>query len=153
MKKGKGFEFYGNKKHGGRAVIWLRPYEEPAEKPDAEYPFWLSTGRVLEHWHTGTMTRRVKELYRAYPYATVMMHPRDAERLGIKTGDKVRVTSRRGSLVAYAEVGGRCVPQEGMVFIPFFDEDVMVNVLTLDAFCPISKEADFKKCAVKVEKV
>jgi len=151
--KGKKVYFYGNKKHDGKAVIWLRHYEEPPEKPDREYPFWLCTGRVLEHWHTGTMTRRVKELYKAYPYATAFVHPEDAKKLGVKNGDKIKLVSRRGEIEVYAEVGGRFIPQKGLIFVPFFDEDVMINKLTLDAYCPISKQPDFKKCAVKIVKI
>jgi nitrate reductase NapA len=153
VEKGRGFQFYGNAKHGGRAVVWLRPYEAPPEVPDAEYPFWLCTGRVLEHWHSGTMTRRVESLYKSYPYATVNIHPEDAEKLGLKMGDRARITSRRGYVDIHVEVGGRVTPQKGMVYVPWFDEDVMINDVTLDAYCPISKQNDFKKCAVKIEKV
>ncbi len=130
----------------------LGPTSPPAESPDPEYPFWLTTGRVLEHWHTGTMTRRVLELHRAWPAAPVWLNPDDAKTLGIRTGDKVRVTSRRGEIVARAEAGGRNTPPQGMVFVPFFDENVLINLATLDAFDPISKEPDFKKCAVRVAK-
>ena len=77
VKPGKNFEFYGNK--DGRANIFALPYEPPAESPDADYNFWLVTGRVLEHWHSGSMTGRVPELYRAVPNALVFMHPDDAE--------------------------------------------------------------------------
>jgi nitrate reductase NapA len=150
---GKGVYFYGNaKKNGGRANIWLRSYEPAAEVPDTDYPLWLCTGRVLEHWHSGTMTNRVPELHRAYPHATVAIHPEDAGKLGIKRGDKVRVASRRGEVIARADIGGRAQPPAGMVYVPWFDEDVMINTVTLDAFCPMSRETDYKKCAVKVEK-
>jgi nitrate reductase NapA len=152
VEKGKGLQFYGNKTHGGRAVIWLRPYEAPPEVPDADYPFWLCTGRVLEHWHSGTMTRRATTLYKAYPHATANVNPKDAKKLGIENGDKVRISSRRGEVALYVELGGRVTPQEGMVYVPWFDEDVMINKVTLDAYCPISKQADFKKCAVRIEK-
>ncbi|MEF9426028.1 MAG: hypothetical protein L0956_02215 [Candidatus Mariimomonas ferrooxydans] len=151
--KGREFQFYGNKKQEDKATVWLRPYEAPPEMPDAEYPFWLCTGRVLEHWHSGTMTRRVKSLYEAYPHATGNLHPDDAKKLGLKNGDKVRISSRRGEVVLHVEAGGRVTPQKGMVYVPWFDEDVMINNVTLDAFCPISKQADFKKCAVKIEKI
>ncbi len=153
VEKGEGLQFYGNKRHDDRAVIWLRPYEAPPEMPDADYPFWLCTGRVLEHWHSGTMTRRTTTLYKAYPHATANLNPNDAKKLGIKNGDKVRISSRRGEVTLYVEVGGRVTPQEGMVYVPWFDEDVMINKVTLDAYCPISKQADFKKCAVRIEKV
>ena len=147
--KGDGFDFYGKPDH--RAWIWFRPYEPPPEMPDADYPFWLNTGRVLEHWHSGSMTRRIPILHQAVPRAYVELHPRDAERLRIQTGDRVRLTSRRGSLVLPALIGGRGQPAAGQVFVPFFDESLLVNELTLDAFCPISKQPDYKKCAVKVE--
>ncbi|MDH3258557.1 MAG: periplasmic nitrate reductase subunit alpha, partial [Deltaproteobacteria bacterium] len=129
------------------------PYEAAPEVPDAEYPFWLCTGRVLEHWHSGTMTRRVESLYKSYPHATANIHPADAKELGLHTGDRVRITSRRGNVDIYVEVGGRVIPQKGMVYVPWFDEDVMINDVTLDAYCPISKQNDYKKCAVKIEKI
>lgn len=151
VKPGEGVRFYGNP--DGRAVIWARPYEDPAESPDREYPFWLSTGRVLEHWHTGTMTRRVLELHRAVPYAPVWLNSEDAKEMGTKRGDRVRIISRPGEVIARALVGGRDNPQKGLVFVPFFDEDVLINLTTIDAYCPISKQPDFKKCAVRVEKV
>ncbi|HET6419152.1 MAG TPA: molybdopterin-dependent oxidoreductase [Geobacteraceae bacterium] len=152
VKKGEGIKFYKNKAAGGKAIIWARPYEPPAESPDRHYPFWLSTGRVLEHWHTATMTGRVPELKRAYPSAVVEIHPDDAKRLGIRNRDKVRVTSRRGTVVLPCELNGRGKPERGSVFIAFFDETKLVNELCIDAYCPISKEPDYKKCAVKVEK-
>ena len=95
--KGGGFDFYG--KPDRRAWIWFRPYEPPPEVPDAEYPFWLNTGRVVEHWHSGSMTRRIPILHQAVPHAYVELHPEDARRLGVRNGDRVRLTSRRGSLV------------------------------------------------------
>jgi len=150
VKKGEGVRFYGQP--DGRAAIWARPYEPPAEEPDRNYPFWLTTGRVLEHWHTGTITRRVPELHRAVPFAAVWVNPEDAKVLGIKTGDRVRVKSRRGEVVTKAELGGRNTVPKGVVFVPFFDESVLINLVTLDAYDPISKQPDFKKCAVRVEK-
>lgn len=146
----KPFEFYGNK--DGRATIWQRPYEPAAEEPDAEYPFWLNTGRVLEHWHSGSMTRRVYVLHQAVPHSYVEIHPEVAKEMGIKQGDKVRITSRRGSIVMPASVNERGKPTRDQVFVPFFDESYPINDLTLDAFCPISKQPDYKKCAVKIEK-
>lgn len=153
VEKGTGIQFYGNKAAGNRAVIWLRPYEPPPEAPDKEYAFWLCTGRVMEHWHSGTMTRRVTSLYKAYPHATASLHRTDAEQLDVKEGDRIRIVSRRGEVEAFVEVGGRFTPQKGMVYVPWFDEDVMINNVTLDAFCPISKQTDYKKCAVKIIKI
>ncbi len=148
--RGDTFDFYGKPDH--RAWIWIRPYEPPPEEPDAEYPFWLNTGRVLEHWHSGSMTRRIPILHQAVPAAYVELHPQDAKRLGIRNGDRVRLVSRRGSITLPAAIDQRGRPSRGQVFVPFFDESVLINELTLDAFCPISKQPDYKKCAVKVER-
>ncbi|UTW66551.1 molybdopterin-dependent oxidoreductase [bacterium SCSIO 12643] len=145
-----GFDFYG--KPEGRAIIWQRPYEPAPEEPDQEYPFWLNTGRVVEHWHTGSMTRRIPVLHKAMPKAYAEINPADAKRLNILDGDQVKLTSRRGSIVIDAMINGRGNPPEGMVFVPFFDEDLKINELTIDAYCPISKQPDYKKCAIKVEK-
>jgi len=152
VKKGEGINFYKNKKDNGKAVIWARPYEPPAESPDSRYPFWLCTGRVLEQWHTGTMTGRVPELKRAYGSAVCEIHPDDAKRLGIRHGGKVKITSRRGSIVMTADLRGRGRAEKGSVFVAFFDETKLINELCIDAYCPISGEPDFKKCAVRIEK-
>ncbi|HHB11767.1 MAG TPA: periplasmic nitrate reductase subunit alpha, partial [Chromatiales bacterium] len=164
------FEFYGpslkklpsgdldkvtdptKKSLAGKAKIFFRPYAAPAEQPDDEYDLWLSTGRVLEHWHSGTMTRRVPELHRAVPAALIYMHPADAEKRGLKRNDLARVISRRGEVKARVETRGRNRPPKGYIFVPWFDEAVYINKVTLDTTCPISKQEDFKKCAVKVVK-
>jgi nitrate reductase NapA len=151
--KGAGISFYKNKKDDGRAVVWVRPFEPAPEVPDEEYPFWLCTGRVLEHWHTGTMTRRIPELHRAMPRAFVEIHPEDAREMGVSDGNPVKIVSRRGSLVVPASVEGRSIPRRGLVFVPFFDESKMINDVTLDSYCPISREPDYKKCAVRLERV
>ena len=148
VKAGEGVKFYGHK--DGKAVIFALPYQDPPEKPDAEFDLWLCTGRVLEHWHTGTMTRRVPELHKAVPEAQVFMHPDDAKKRGLQRGMVVKVLSRRGEMTARIETKGRNKPPVGLIFVPFFDESKLVNKLTLDATCPISKETDYKKCAVKV---
>jgi nitrate reductase NapA len=108
---------------------------------------------VLEHWHTGSMTRRVPELHRSFPEAVVFMHPDDAKKRGLQRGMECKLQTRRGEMIARIETRGRNKPPQGLVFVPFFDEARLVNKLTLDATCPISKETDFKKCAVKVAKV
>jgi len=151
VKKGTGFQFYGNP--DGRAVIWALPYEPPAESPDGEYPFWLATGRVLEHWHSGSMTRRVPELYRAFPNAVVYLHPEDAKALGVRRGSEVKVVSRRGEMRSRVETRGRNNVPRGLVFVPWFDASQLINKVTLDATDPISLQTDFKKCAVRIEKV
>jgi nitrate reductase NapA len=98
------------------------------------------------------MTRSIPVLHQAVAAAYVELHPRDARRLGIADGDRVRLTTRRGTLVLPAQIDGRARPPEGQVFVPFFDESMLINELTLDAFCPISGQPDYKKCAVKVER-
>ncbi|MGI9419184.1 MAG: nitrate reductase catalytic subunit NapA [Geminicoccaceae bacterium] len=147
---GKGVEFYG--KPDGRAIIFALPYEPPAESPDEDYPFWLSTGRVLEHWHSGSMTQRVPELYKSFPDAVCFMHPDDAETMGLRRGDQIKVASRRGKIVTRVETRGRNKPPRGLVFVPWFDASQLINKVTLDATDPISKQTDFKKCAVKIER-
>lgn len=151
--KSRGVHFYKAKGYGERAAFWLRPWQPPAESPDDEYPFWLCTGRVLEHWHTGSMTRRVPQLHQAVPGAYVELNRADAQRLGVQSGEPVRVVSRRGSLELPALVDGRGSPPAGSVFVPFFDEARLINLVTLDAMDNISKQPDFKKCAVRVERV
>ena len=166
VKPGEGFNFYGKalKKiptgspkgekvaHNGKAKIFFRPYADPVEMPDAEYDLWLCTGRVLEHWHSGSMTKRVSELNRAVPHAVIYMHKADAEARGLARNDLALVESRRGKIQARIETTGRNRVPKGLIFVPWFDENVLINKLTLDATCPISKETDYKKCAVKVSK-
>ncbi|MCB1034165.1 MAG: molybdopterin-dependent oxidoreductase, partial [Acidobacteria bacterium] len=126
VKKAKGVHFYKAKGYGEKAAFWLRPYHPPAEMPNEEYPFWLTTGRVLEHWHTGSMTRRVRQLFQAVPSAYVELNAADARELGVKKGDRVKVVSRRGELELPVEVDGRGKPQQGAVFVPFFDESKLI---------------------------
>ena len=151
VSEGSGFEFYG--KPDGKAVIFALPYEPAAESPDDEYDLWLSTGRVLEHWHSGSMTQRVPELYRAFPDAVVFMHPEDARSRDLRRGDEVLIQSRRGEIKTRVETRGRNKPPKGLVFVPWFDASQLINKVTLDATCPLSKETDFKKCACRVVKV
>lgn len=140
------------KKIPNKAKIFFHPYMDPAEMPDKNYPFWLSTGRVLEHWHSGSMTMRVPELYRAVPEALLYMHPKDAENMKLKQNDTVWLESRRGKIKIRVDVRGRVKPPRGLVYAPWFDENVFVNKVCLDATCPNSKETDYKKCAVKIYK-
>jgi nitrate reductase NapA len=136
----------------GKAKIFFRPYAAPPEQPDQTYDLWLATGRVLEHWHTGTMTQRVPELHRAVPTAQIYMHPDDAKARGLKRNDVAVVESRRGKVKAVVETQGRNRPPKGYTFVPFFDEAVYINKVALDITCPMSKETDYKKCTVKVYK-
>lgn len=148
--KGKGFQFYHSVTKDDKALIWFRPHENPPEMPDKDYPFWLCTGRVLEHWHTGTMTRRIPQLHRAMPKAYVEMNREDAARLSIRNGETVTVRSRRGEIDLPVWIGGRGDPKIGEVFVPFFDETKLINLVTLDEYDPYSKQPDYKKCAVTV---
>ncbi len=170
VKSGSGFDFYGpalkalpggdldgvtNAEKSaltGKAKVFFRPYAAPVEQPDDNYDLWLTTGRVLEHWHSGTMTRRVPELHRAVPTALLYMHPADAQARGLKRIDVAWIESRRGKIKAVVETKGRNTMPKGSVFVPWFDESVFINKVTLDATCPISKQTDFKKCAAKVYK-
>ncbi|TVP54666.1 MAG: nitrate reductase catalytic subunit NapA [Halomonadaceae bacterium] len=149
VEKGKGWQFYA--KPDDRALIFAVPDEPPAESPDEDYPLWLCTGRVLEHWHTGTMTRRVPELHQAVPEALLYMNRDDAEAQGMRRGSEVKIISRRGEMRARVETRGRVTPPPGLVYVPFFDANRQINKVTLDATDPISKQTDFKKCAVRLE--
>ena len=149
--KAGGVSFYKSADRKPSAVF--RPYEPPAEEPSDEYPFWFCTGRLLEHWHTGSMTRRVPELNRALPEALLDMNPADCERLGVTDGDRVRLTSRFGTCDITVSTAGRTRPPAGMVFAPFFAEETLINLVVQDTYCPLSKEPDFKKTCVSIEKI
>ena len=148
VEAGSEIQFYG--KPDKKAIIFALPYEPPAESPDKEFDMWLSTGRVLEHWHSGSMTQRVPELYKAFPDAVVFMHPDDAKARNLRRGNEVRVISRRGEIRTRVETRGRNRPPQGLVFVPWFDASQLINKVTLDATDPLSKQTDFKKCAVKI---
>ena len=150
VEKGSGIQFYG--KPDKKALVLMYPYEPPPEMPDDEYDMWLVTGRVLEHWHSGSMTMRVPELYRAFPNAKIFMHPKDAKKRGLKRNDLAKVVTRRGEVTARVETKGRNKPPEGRIFVPWFDANVLINKCTLDATDPLSKQTDYKKCAAKVIK-
>jgi len=150
VEAGRGIQFYHSTSQNDRAQIWFHDYEAPPESPDEDYPLWLCTGRVVEHWHTGSMTMRVPQLRRAMPNAYVEVHRRDAARLGFRQGQIVRIESRRGHVDLPLWIDGRGRPPEGSVFVPFFDERLLVNAVTLHDFDPISKQPDYKKCAVRI---
>jgi len=150
VEKGKGISFYHSTSKDNRAQIWFRPYLPPPEIPDDEYPFWLCTGRVIEHWHSGTLTMRIPQLREAMPQAYIEINSVDARRLGISNGQLVLVETRRGSLKLSAWIRGRGEPPSGTVFVPFFDERLPINELTLDAYDTFSKQPDYKKCAARI---
>jgi predicted molibdopterin-dependent oxidoreductase YjgC len=123
---------------------------EAAELPDPDYPFLLNTGRLLYHWHGGTLTRRVEGLLELAPRLEVAVHPSDARRLGIDMGSPIRLASRRGELTAHAHVTEAV--RAGSVFVPFVKlADSAANFLTNAAFDPGSKIPEYKVCAVKLE--
>jgi formate dehydrogenase major subunit/formate dehydrogenase alpha subunit len=119
------------------------------ELPDDAYPFLLTTGRVLYHWHGGEMTRRVAPLLEICPRSRLEIHPEDAKRLGLKGEQMLRVVSRRGEMLAQAEVTGRVAP--GVVFGNFhFPDEQNVNNLTIAALDPVAKIPEYKVCAVRI---
>ncbi len=133
----------------GKGLFHPIEFIPPGELPDEAYPFIFSTGRVLEHFNSGTMTRRVRGLNSACPEPLLEIHEKDAEELAIEEGSMVKVSSRRGELVARAQPTKKC-PQ-GVVFIPFHFKEVAANLLTIDTLDPVAKIPEYKVCAVKIE--
>lgn len=126
-------------------------YKPPAESADEDYPLTLTTGRIMFHFHTGTMSRRAEKLHKEVPEAYVEIHPEDAKQVGLNGSDQVKVSSRRGEIELVARVTDRIKP--GVVFIPFHFAEAAANALTNSAFDPIAKIPEYKVCAVKVEAV
>jgi formate dehydrogenase major subunit len=135
----------------GRGKLIPCPFKPAAELPDREYPYVLNTGRVLEHWHTGSMTRRSYALSHLEPAAFAALHPHDLASLGVAPGDRVRVTSRRGTIELAARADDTI--DAGCVFIPFHFREAAANILTTDALDPHGKIPEFKFCSVRVEPV
>jgi formate dehydrogenase major subunit len=134
----------------GLGLFHAIEYKPPAEVVDDEYPFWLSTGRVHVHYHTGTMTRVSPSLHAEMPEGSLEMHPEDGSRLGVRQGERVRVASRRGEITAKVILTDRV--DRGVVFMPFHFAETCANVLTNPAHDPTAKIPEYKVCAVKVEK-
>jgi len=126
-------------------------FKEPAEAPDEEYPLTLTTGRIMFHYHTGSMTRRSEKLDQEVPEGYVEISPEDADRLGLGKSEPVRVISRRGEIQTKAWITRRVPP--GTVFIPFHFAEAAANVLTNPALDPIAKIPEYKVAAVRIEKV
>jgi predicted molibdopterin-dependent oxidoreductase YjgC len=135
----------------GRARLFPLKFRPPAEVPDAEYPLYLTTGRILFHYHTGSMTRRSRGLEAIRPYPYVEIHPDTAAGLGIADGQVVEVASRRGAIRLRALVTDRTAPQ--VVFIPFHYAEAAANVLTNPALDPQARIPELKVCAVRVRPV
>jgi assimilatory nitrate reductase catalytic subunit len=135
----------------GRARIHTATCDPFIEQPDSEYEFILNTGRTVEHWHTRTKTAQVELLNDMVPNAWLEMNPRDASRLDLKPHDRVTVRSRRGA-VANLELRITGIVAPGQIFMPFHFPETNSNIVTLGAFDPISREPNFKQCAVRVER-
>ena len=135
----------------GKGTFKPCAYMAADELPDDEYRLVLSTGRIYWHWHTGTMTRRTSTLDREVPAGYVEINPADAEKLLVRNGDKIKVSSRRGQIETHALVTAKV--KEGSVFIPFHFSEAAANVLTNPAVDPVAKIPEYKVCAVKVEKI
>jgi formate dehydrogenase alpha subunit len=134
----------------GKGLFSAVDYIPPAELPDKEYPYVLTTGRILYHFHTGTMSRRVDGLDAVRPDGFVEINPEDAKKIGVADGDYVKISSRRGEVSPRVVVTRRSRP--GAVFMAFHFREAAANVLTNDALDPVAKIPEFKVCAVKVEK-
>jgi predicted molibdopterin-dependent oxidoreductase YjgC len=124
-------------------------FKEPAELPDDEYPLTLTTGRIMFHYHTGSMTRRSPKLDQEVPEGYVEISPEDADRLGLGKSERVRVVSRRGEIETNAWITRRVPP--GTVFIPFHFSEAAANVLTNPELDPVAKIPEYKVCAVRIE--
>jgi formate dehydrogenase major subunit len=135
----------------GRGLFHAVEYKPPAEVPDQEYPFWMTTGTEFTHYLTGTMSRRCDTLDREMPELITDLNPEDGERLQIGNGDYIRVSSRRGSLISKVQITERVKP--GMIFMPLHFEEAMANLLTNPAMDPVSKTPEYKVCAVAIDKV
>lgn len=135
----------------GKGLFHAVEHQSPAEVVDEEYPLWLTTGRVHAHYHTGTMTRNSPSLNMEISEGYLEMNPSDAGQLGIKQGDPVKVTSRRGDITAKTMVTERV--REGILFMPFHFVESNANILTNPAYDPTVKIPEYKVCAVRVEKV
>jgi formate dehydrogenase major subunit len=132
----------------GRALFSPAAWTAAPELPDDDYPFVLNTGRLLEHWHTGAMTRRASALDAIAPEAFAAIHPDDARELGVVDGERVEIESRRGKIRLAVKVTDRESP--GAVFVPFHFREAAANLLTIDELDPDGKIPEFKFCAVRV---
>jgi predicted molibdopterin-dependent oxidoreductase YjgC len=133
----------------GVGKFFALPFREPAEAVDDQYPFTLTTGRLMFHFHTGTMTRRSKKLVSEVPEAYIEMHPEDALKVGLNGNRRVRVISRRGRIELDVRITENI--KQGVVFIPFHFAEAAANALTNSAIDPVAKIPEYKVCAVKIE--
>ena len=135
----------------GKGLFHAIDYKPPAEVIDADYPFWMTTGRVYAHYHTGTMTRNSKSLDFEFPEGFLEINPSDAKTFDLQTGHRIKIASRRGEIETGVMITERV--EKGVVFMPFHFEEANVNKLTNPAYDPIAKIPELKVCAVKLAKV
>lgn len=135
----------------GKGTFFAIDHKDPAEMPDAEYPLYLTTGRLLYQYHSGTMSRRAAGLTEKAPECLVELSAADAAKYAIASGDQVRVRTRRGQITAKAQISPKAVP--GTIFLPFHFAEASANKLTNAALDPVSKIPEYKVCAVQIEKV
>ena len=148
VSSGKRIEFYGQPDR--RAVVYLRRYQESPEQTDDEFPFILTTGRVLEQWHTATITGRIPELQMASGPARFEFNDQDAQRMDIQDGTRLEVRSRYGTVEGAAVVTGR--PRKGTIFAAFYDTKLLLNIAVADNYDAVSKQPEYKITAVSVRK-
>jgi len=149
--KGTGMEFYGNYNYDKKALVYLRPYVPSPEKTSAEYPLYLTTGRVLEQFHTGTLTDRIAELHQATGNAMFDLNPQDARMLGVNPGDYIEVKSKYGSVIGKARTTE--VSRLGVIFAAFYDAKLLINRAVADNYDPTSKQPEYKVTAVSVKRM
>jgi len=135
----------------GKGLFVVPRHTPPQEMPDDEYPFYLSTGRMFAHYHTGTMTRRSPFLNRETEMAYAEINPLDALGIGVGEGDTIRISTRRGSIIVAARVTDRIA--SGSIFVPFHFTEARANILTNPVLDPQAKTPEFKVCAARLEKV
>jgi len=146
---------YAAKQADGRAILHATRYNPPSEQPGGDFPMWLTTGRLVWHWHTRTKTGRSPYLQAAAPHGYVEVNTEDARELGIVEGEVVRVASPRGQIEVPAKIGDAVQP--GLVFVPFhfgsWESNQAANDLTADFVDPLSKQPTFKQSACRIEKL
>ena len=133
----------------GLGHLQVVDYKPPAELPDEAYPYVLTTGRSIFHYHTGTMTRRTPKLINEVPQGFVEVNPADAAKSGVRSGDTVTLKTRRGSIETQAKITTQVPP--GLLFVPFHFAESCANVLTNPALDPACKMPEYKVCAVRME--
>jgi nitrate reductase NapA len=146
---GKKIDFYGHPDH--QAVVFLRPYIRPPEYPTEEFPYVLTTGRVLEQWHSGTMTGRIPELAQASGPARLHLNDQDAYREQIRDGDRLEVQSRFGKITGQAVIDPAV--RQGILFVAFYDAKLLINEVVADHYDPVSRQPEYKVTAVAIRKL